>query len=172
MFSRSLPCRASVERLRRRARKLVGDLNRRDDRRAVRLVVTRLVPQRQVGVEVVLDAARVAFLLDLVEVVADAAVEISRIDRLIGDDRRRRQLGLGPRGAGNSVVRHVVLSRDLRGAGHARRGAQPKRDRRRNRLILPRHDVAAGNAAILPERIQANRTAAEPAVPLHRARAF
>ena len=51
-------------------------LHGRDDRRAMRLVVARLISQRQVAVEVVLDAAGVALLLDLVEVVADAAVEI------------------------------------------------------------------------------------------------
>ena len=140
-------------------------LHRRDHRGAVRLVVARLVSQRQVAVDVVLDAAGVALLLDLVEVVADAAVEIPRIDRLRRNDRRRRQLGLGPCRAGNSVVRHVVLARNLRGGRHARRRVQAQRNRRRNRLVLSRRRSSRpGHAAVLPERIEANRAAAEPAL--------
>ena len=139
-------------------------LNRRDDRRAVRLVVARLVAQSHVAVDVVLDAAGIALLLDLVEIGFHAAVEILLIDRVRRDHRRRCQLRLGPGGAGDSVVGQIVLSCDLNRSRDARCGVQAQGDRWRDRLVVARHVVPAGDASVLPECIQPQRAAAKPAV--------
>ena len=129
----------------------VGDA--RDDGLARRHVVARLVAERQARREVVLEAQGDVVLADVVVVVVRTAVVVRLLDGRGGHDRGGRQRADRGRRRRQAVVGEVVLPHDLAGEAGARRGVEAEGNRGGNRLAFARGVVAAGRAAVLPQRV-------------------
>ena len=142
-----------------------GDrLHRADDRFPLGLVVAGLVDHRPPVGQVVFEAGGHRVLVGVVVVEGRAAVVVALIHRAPRQFGGRRQLPFLPGGAGNAVVGKIALTQDLRRCEDAGGGAEAQTNRRRERLGPVLHLVPAGDAAVLPQRVQSNRRLADPAV--------